>query len=383
MNSSASRSIEVDLLRGVIFFVIALDHTLSGLLRNITLHSYAYCDAAEGFVFLGGYASAAAYTGVAKARGEIAAKRRFLRRAWQIYRAYLITAALMLVCSAILARGAGLRIDGVVLSRIVLNPLHSLADIALFRRQPTLAGVLPMYVVFALCVPLTAPLARDTPAKALALSFTLWLFAPWLGATLPDATGEGWAFNPFAWQLMFTLGMLCRLHPVSSQFQVSNRGRFLTSAAFCVALAIALFRLRVDVHPTPGYMKQNLAGLRVVSFLAIAWLCAQFVRIGWGRALATRLTCVTTVGQQGLVCFVAGGVVSILTDTCLQFFLSRWSSATLVNWPIRLLGDAFVIVALLFIGHLSAEIKRLQAFRSTEREVIRSMREDYRLQVQR
>src|SRR6185312_11131605 len=103
MYSSKGRSIEVDLLRGIVLIVIAIDHISVSVLAHAMLHNYAYCDAAEVFVFLGGYASAAGYTSLAAGRGESAARRRFVRRAWEIYRAYLLTAALMLACGAVLA----------------------------------------------------------------------------------------------------------------------------------------------------------------------------------------------------------------------------------------------------------------------------------------
>jgi hypothetical protein len=102
MSLPATRSIEVDFLRGIVLLVIALDHNLSGLLQHVMLHSYAYCDAAEVFVFLGGYASAAAYLNVSSSRGEVAARLRFLKRALEIYHAYLLTAVLMIAYSAAL-----------------------------------------------------------------------------------------------------------------------------------------------------------------------------------------------------------------------------------------------------------------------------------------
>ena len=73
MSVAAGRSIEVDFLRGAVLIVIAIDHISRGILQHAMLHSYAYCDAAEVFVFLGGYASAAGYTSLAARHGELAA----------------------------------------------------------------------------------------------------------------------------------------------------------------------------------------------------------------------------------------------------------------------------------------------------------------------
>src|SRR5258708_19328802 len=73
------RSIEVDFFRGVVLIVIVLDHIPGSTLSHLMLHAYALCDSAEVFVFLGGYASAAAFTAVLAGRGELAPQIRFAR----------------------------------------------------------------------------------------------------------------------------------------------------------------------------------------------------------------------------------------------------------------------------------------------------------------
>lgn len=355
MHSSNGRSIEVDLLRGIVLLVIAIDHIPVSVLAHAMLHNYAYCDAAEVFVFLGGYASAAGYTSLAARRGEPAARLRFLKRTWEIYRAYLLTAALMLGCGAVLA---SLPIASPLIAdsgwaAFAHRPMQGIVDIVTLRRQPFLSAVLPMYLVYALSVPLAVPLARRMPVALFALSLAIWLGSPWLAASLPGVAE--WPFNPFAWQLLFMLGVLCRLHPVPLEMQTSSIGRALTGAAFAVALAFAFMKVCIDTHPTPGFMKQNLASVRIVSFFALAWLCAQAVRIGWLRTLAQRLPAVVTVGRQGLACFVGGTVVSIAVDTGLRL------SHVETNWFARLFGDIVAVAALLLLAQTMAAWKGTRA----------------------
>ncbi|MFM0150627.1 OpgC domain-containing protein, partial [Paraburkholderia sp. RL18-085-BIA-A] len=151
MSRNPARSTSVDFLRGLALIVITLDHVSHSALSHLTLHTYAFCDAAEVFVFLGGYASAAAYCAMSASGGTAHAHRRFLKRSWEIYRGYLLTAALMLLCGlAMLA----LHIHTAILTytdapRFLVRPFQTLLDIATLRRQPDLAAVLPMYIGFA------------------------------------------------------------------------------------------------------------------------------------------------------------------------------------------------------------------------------------------
>lgn len=355
MSSSAGRSIEVDLLRGLVLIAIAIDHISVSVLSHAMLHNYAYCDAAEVFVFLGGYASAAGYTNLATHRGESAARRRFVRRAWEIYRAYLLTAALMLGCGALVA---SLPIASELVSEtgwvgFAHQPIRGIVDIALLRRQPFLSAVLPMYMLYALSVSLVIPFARRKPVLCFAGSLVIWLGAPWLAGGLPGVAD--WPFNPFAWQLLFVLGILCRLHPVPIEMQTSKVGRALTGAALALALTFMFVKVCIETHPSPGYMKQNLASVRIVSFLALAWLCAQAVRLGWIKTLAQRLPAVVTVGKQGLVCFVGGTVVSIVVDSAVRLAHAD------TNVFGRILGDIVAVAALLALGRLAADQRARRA----------------------
>lgn len=363
MNSSAGRSIEVDLLRGLVLIAIAIDHISVSVLSHAMLHNYAYCDAAEVFVFLGGYASASGYASLAARRGEWAARRRFLSRAWEIYRAYLLTAALMLGCGAIVAR---LPIASQLASEtgwigFAHRPLQGIVEIATLRRQPFLSAVLPMYMLYALSVSLVIPLARRKPVLCFAFSLVVWLGAHWLALRVPGVAD--WPFNPFAWQLLFVLGVLCRLHPVPTQMQTSAVGRTLTGAAFALALTFMFVKVCIETHPSPGYMKQNLASVRIVSFLALAWLCAQAARLGWIRRLAERLPAVVTVGKQGLVCFVGGTVVSIVVDAAVHLAHGE------TNWFARVVGDVVAVASLLVLARLAAAWRAQRSARAGERRM--------------
>jgi hypothetical protein len=346
MSQTAKRSIEIDFLRGFALIAIALDHIPASVLSHGMLHTFAFCDSAEVFVFVSGYVCAASWLAIAARKGVDAANRRFWRRGREIYAAYLCTAALMLLsgAAAVLLHVNSPLVEGSGFLRFAAHPFTMLANIALFRDQPWLAGVLPMYVLLVTALPFIMSVARRSPDLALLGSFGTWFASCWLVNWLPAAPGSIWPFNPFAWQAMFVLGMLCRLYPVSHAFQVSRAGCVITGVAIAIAASFAFIRLFVEIDPQPGYMKQNLASIRIVSFGAVAWLVAQAVRLGWIHRLARWVPAVVSVGQQGLVCFVGGAVASNVVDTMLR--ASHLDSYL----PARLAGDLLAIGTLVTLA---------------------------------
>jgi hypothetical protein len=218
-----------------------------------------------------------------------------------------------------------------------------------------------MYSVFALAVPVIVPLAQKKPVIAMFGSLFVWLAAMPLLRFLPGTYGEAWAFNPFAWQLMFMTGVLARVQPISDEFHAGKIARWLTAGAIAVALTFAFFKLFLETQAPPGYMKQNLATLRIVSFAAIAWIVARGVYAGWVGKLARKLPGVVTIGQQGLVCFIAGTCVSLVLDSALRAMgvlgLGRYPS----HWILGLIADGIAIVSLLALARFWADRKAARA----------------------
>ncbi|HEX8827291.1 MAG TPA: OpgC domain-containing protein, partial [Xanthobacteraceae bacterium] len=233
MQGKSQRLVELDFFRGLVLLIIVVDHIGGSMLSRFTLHSFALNDAAEVFVFLGGFATATAYVSLAERRSESAARVRFLKRAFEIYRAFLVTAVLMLAVSFVLrplfGHAPNLALHD--LDSLVSDPVASVAQILTFERQPYLASVLPMYALFALAVPLTLPLARSKPWVLLGLSLALWAFAAQIGEYMPSVDDNLWDFNPAAWQLMFTLGVLARCQPVYQRVSAHRFGWIASAGA--------------------------------------------------------------------------------------------------------------------------------------------------------
>ncbi|MFL9922812.1 OpgC domain-containing protein [Herbaspirillum lusitanum] len=373
MSNAAGRSLEVDFFRGVVLLMIVVDHISGSMLGQFTLQRFAIFDAAEVFVFLAGYATAAAYTGIAARRGNSAARWRFLQRGWELYRAFLLTVALML--------GLGLLFSALKLhtptieytdiSTFIDEPLLIAGEMIKLARQPYLSSILPMYMLFALAAPLIVPGVRRRPRLTVLLSVLVWSVAPYLGKFLPTVyPNNGWTFNPFAWQVIFVLGTVCRIHSFSAYHgedaDAVLRRRRLTRWAICSALAFVCVRLYFEYQPVSPAFKQNLSSLRIGSFMTMVWLAAMMVRRGWIARLAEKLPLVVIVGKHGLVCFVAGTMISLLADILLYLAThgdpARWAG---------LLADLSAIASMLLIGRMA---QAWQEHRQRSRHAHPSMR---------
>ncbi|MBP0713175.1 OpgC domain-containing protein [Burkholderia sola] len=355
--SRSGRLIEIDFFRGLVLLMIVVDHIGASVLSRVTLHAFALCDAAEVFVFLGGFATASAYGAIAERHGARAAQQRFVRRAMQIYRAFLATSTLMLVVSAVLDHygidAPNLALDDV--SVMLASPLTGAAELLTFQRQPYLASVLPMYVLFALASPVLVPFARRHPWLLVALSVASWLAAGWLGPELLDTDGFRWSFNPFAWQLMFVAGVLARCQPFYRRVALGRWGAAATGLACAIVLGCASYKLFSGLPAPEGMLKRDLALPRVVSFAAIAWLMADCVRFGWIARIAQGVRPVVAVGQRGLICFVAGAAISLVIDSLLHPVAG---SADLRHVGVGLVADACAVGLMMAVAGSGAWIAR-------------------------
>ena len=86
----AGRDLRLDLFRGLSLLFIFIDHIPNNVLSYMTLHSIAFSDAAEVFVFISGYAAATVYGKALARQGPIAAAGHIYRRVWQLYVAHIL-----------------------------------------------------------------------------------------------------------------------------------------------------------------------------------------------------------------------------------------------------------------------------------------------------
>jgi hypothetical protein len=121
----------------------------------------------------------------------------------------------VIVCGLLLAFAATYFGDFAYMKNIgvhlfVEDPTRSTVLAALLVNQPNMLNILPLYIVLLMFwLPFVLWLMQRNPWQALVLSVGLWAAANLLSMNLPSTIHpHGWVFNPFAWQLLITIGAL-------------------------------------------------------------------------------------------------------------------------------------------------------------------------------
>ena len=92
-----ARDTRLDLFLGLANWFIFLDHIPHNMVNWITLRNYGFSGAADVFIFISGYTAAMVYANIMLERGVVVGATRVLRRAWQLYAAYVVLFAVYIV----------------------------------------------------------------------------------------------------------------------------------------------------------------------------------------------------------------------------------------------------------------------------------------------
>lgn len=246
--ATSTRDPRLDVFRGLCLAMIFINHTPGTVFEHFTTRNFGFSDAAEAFVLMSGIAAGIAYgkyfTGTAPA-AFWAGTGRIWRRVWTLYQVHILTTVMALGIAAATAYFFG---GFEAMQRNVIRfqyqmPLQFLIGIPLLSHQIGYANILPLYAVLLFAAPLTLWAGARRPRLVMALSVLLWLAAAVVYFNLPNFPMKGgWFFNPFSWQVIFTLGLLSGLAMRRGESFVPRKGWLL---AICVAwLLFALLAAR-------------------------------------------------------------------------------------------------------------------------------------------
>jgi hypothetical protein len=317
--------------------MIFVDHIPNDILNKITLHNFGFSDAAEVFVLLAGFSATLAYGRSFERDGAISGLRRVALRCARIY---VFQIGLLLATLAVVVLWTRhYHLQATIVAPILGKPVAGLAHGLTLRALPSYLDILPLYVVLLAAFPAIYLVLRRSRWLALAGSAGLWAVANLdHGLNLPNwIDGQGWYFNPFAWQFLFTIG-------AAMAVTVARNGGALPwlrgLAALCaVYLVVAFFEaapwgdwslpdLRLFAMEAPD--KSHLAVPRILDILALIYLLLSSERV---RSLARHalLRPVEACGRHSLEVFSVGCMLSLFGRLVFRTYGVHAGTQVLVN----------------------------------------------------
>ncbi len=310
---------------------IFIDHIPDNRLSYFTLRAYAFCDAAEVFIFISGFTAAMVYGRALLREGALMCTARIWRRVWQLYVAHL---CIFMMYNAEVAYTMAhfnnpLFADELQVGAFLEEPGETIFRVLLLQFQPSLLNILPLYITLLLVFPLFLAAMRRSLLMPLLASGLLYAAVQLWDLNLPGyPPGTEWYFNPLSYQFLFVIA-------AAFGFAETRHRRILPGCNFLVVGALAIAAAGVVVQGSwtlhaafPGLRpllslpewadeKSRLAPLRVLNMLSLALLVARLVprnarfmtsALGWPIILC---------GQNSLYVFCLTILLSVIANIVL------------------------------------------------------------------
>jgi len=348
------RDLRLDLFRGIALWLIFLDHIPSNVVNWITIRNYGFSDATEIFVFISGFTVAYVYGRSMRELGFIVSGARILKRAWQIYIAHVFLFTIYLAEIAYVAHSFDNPLYGEEMGILdfLKQPDVTILQALMLKFKPVNMDVLPLYIVLLLGFAPMLWLLLKSPTLGLAASALLYGAMWWFDINLAAYPSGTWAFNPFAWQLLFVFGAWCALGGAQ------RLGRWVTHPVV-VALAIAymLFAFWIAMswyfprigNTVPRFIgeliypidKTNLDVLRIAHFLSLAVITVWLVPRDAPWLESPMVWPAIVCGQHSLETFCLGVFLSFAG----HFVFTEVSNKLWVQVLVSLIGIGIMVAA--------------------------------------
>lgn len=346
-----ARDLRLDFFRGLSLWFIFIDHVPGNFMTWLTVRNYGFSDASEIFVFISGYTAAFVYGRVMKERGFVVGAARVLKRAWQIYVAFVFLFVFYVAEISYLATRFQnpLYTEESGFFEFLQKPEIILIEALKLRFLPANVDVLPLYIVLMAGFPLALWGLLRAPNVTLALSAILYAVARYLDWNISLYPWDRyWFFNPYCWQLLFVIGGWCALGGME---KIGKLLRSRTVLALCILFLAYAAILQLSwlipgvTRRFPNWMlvlplnKSDLSLFRLAHFLALANVVvtfmpinAAFLRTSWARP-------VILCGQNSLEIFCLGVFLSFSA----HFVITEISAKPLAHFLVSLAGILIMI----------------------------------------
>lgn len=353
---STARDLRVDFFRGLALWWIYTDHIPGDVLSDFSLRNFAMCDATEVFVLLAGYGAGLSYGMGLIRHGYISTAADVIKRAWTLYVAHIFLFVLFTAQVTYSATALN-RLNYLEETRLDVlgdDPYRSILEALLLRFQPSLLNILPLYVVLLVFFAGTVWLLR-WPRVLFGFSFAVYLVVRFTSLNFGAWGGDGWFFDPLAWQFLFIIGVLLACSPM----RAPSRPHLFDAASVVVVSLGVMVTTVIEPHPhlldwvsgsaVLRYLviedKSGLYPFRLLSILALTWLCVRLIRFDQSWLRASWTAPLVLIGQNSLPVFCSGIVFGFLARLGLEY-----DDRSLMQTGINLFGA----VGMVAVGALAA-----------------------------
>ncbi len=349
------RIVSLDFWRGAFLLMIYVNHVPNNFLASVTLRNWGFADSAEPFVFISGFSAMLALGRYFETGGIGIGLLRVLKRIWQLFCAHVL---LVFALSAIIAFAGEFTDSKSIMEQLNFSPFFVETDIAIKKLlklgyMPNLTDILPLYIVLVFLFPIAWALTKTSSLLALLASLSLWLFVTLTNHSLSNyPEGAVWFFNPLAWQVLFVAGMV-------TYKERARLPRVLQSNSLLWLSLIIVFASMVAVAPwthIPSLReyrlvptaflsidnKTNLSWVRIVHFMALAFLAARLVPASASLWKNRIVKAVSLCGQHSLTIYCAGSALSLAAHIILHI---GGLGPVVAMWPV-----AAGVVLLVFLA---------------------------------
>jgi hypothetical protein len=352
MHANGGRNTVIDFWRGLVLVIIFVNHIPGNILEHLTPRNYGFSDAAEAFVFISGLSVALVYYPRLPKGDVLGVVRRCFRRSFELYRMHLImTGAAVALFSVgyVVSNDTGM-LEAHGRGAVFDDTARGITGILLLGHQLGYFNILPLYIALMLWAPVAMILMRIHVALAGVVSIGIYMLARADVLAIPSWPEPGrWFFNPFAWQLLFTIGIFTGAF--LSQKEVPYRRTVFLGAVVFLGAALVTMTNGFGLAPNllwsafvnVDIIKSDLGIGRLLHFLALAYVVTQ-LRLGQalqGTAFGAEMA---RLGRNALPVFTAGSILSAAGEVMMTLAAVKSSASPHV---VGMVFTLFGILALL------------------------------------
>lgn len=328
MTSGVPRDVRLDLLRGLALVAISINHTqpLSpeatayGIYQFGHLFSFNFTDV---FILISGIVCGKVYSRVLIEKGFIECAVKSIRRASEIYAAYIIC-ALAYVC-IIWIGSEKLELD-LGLHAINGGYLNTIIDIILLLNPKGFFDILSFYIIIMVFLPIIIFFILKNWILTLSISAFIWAFY-FVGISIGHLLNNDFILSvlssnhplhPLSWQFLFIVGIFFGNKDYSTYVNYISLNN--TIVLFSMYFIFTDFSRQLSFGHHYFDQRQYLGPLRIIDLLFVSKLLYHFIPIGNITNRYFLLRVLSLCGKYSLFVFSVSVIINYILITMSAYY---------------------------------------------------------------